>query len=479
MDPKRRNKSNKYCCVPMCTTYYSSNISFHKFPTLNKLLRQKWINALKIGKEVSQHMVVCSKHFRDEDYFLNRRYQCKLQRLKPNAVPSENLPKRMHDREINENLIFQRQQRSENRKKNKEIKSMQQQENEFRDHEGSVETMNIISITHDQDEVDVAEVLTSWGHSNAPTNVKEYADKGVQVNTYEEFNQFDVSDIINTDYKLRILTGIQSLAFLNLLTSTLAQHMKIKSKLNIKKLILLSLMRLKLDVPFTSLSIFFNVSHTTAQTYFQRIITNLAFCLKSVIRFPSQQEIKRSMPICFQNYSNTRIVLDCTELEIEKCKCLKCRIRTYSFYKGRHTVKFLIGVAPSGTITYLSKPYGGRASDKAIFNKENMISKFSPGDGIMVDKGFLIDKECANKGIQLIRPPFLKKKKQLTKAEALRTAEIARARVHVERAIQRIKKFKICRNILPFKLLRNINSIVIVIVALTNLSSPILSVDKF
>jgi hypothetical protein len=68
------------------------------------------------------------------------------------------------------------------------------------------------------------------------------------------------------------------------------------------------------------LSILFNISHTTTQTYFQRIITNLDFTLKSLTRFPRKEEIECNMPFCFQSFCNTRIVLDCTEIKIQKCK---------------------------------------------------------------------------------------------------------------------------------------------------------------
>jgi hypothetical protein len=72
-------------------------------------------------------------------------------------------------------------------------------------------------------------------------------------------------------------------------------------------------------------------------------------------------------------------------------------------------------VAASGLVTYLSKPYGGRASDKAIFNLENLLSKLDPHDAIMVDKGFLIETECAKANVKLKRPPFLRKKNSCQK----------------------------------------------------------------
>lgn len=168
----------------------------------------------------------------------------------------------------------------------------------------------------------------------------------------------------------------------------------------------------------------------------------LSDLLKVFIRLPEKDEVAGNLPKCFKNYSNCIMVLDCT---VQKSRCLKCRLRSYSFYKKDHTIKFLIGVAPSGLITFVSKAYGGRASDKAIFNNENVISKLIPGrDALMVDRGFLIDKECEDNYIRLIRPPFLGRgRSQFTKEEAEITADIARARVHIERKIQRLKLFAI------------------------------------
>lgn len=158
---------------------------------------------------------------------------------------------------------------------------------------------------------------------------------------------------------------------------------------------------------------------------------------------------------------------------------MNCRIRTYSHYKGTHTLKFLVGVTPAGTISFVSSAYGGRATDKAIFLKENILDKCDPYDAIMVDKGFMIENECSEKYIKLIRPPFLRKKEQFSKNDAEQTADIARARVHVERAIQRIKLFNILNGQIEWYCIPHINDILTVICALVNLSPSILSENKF
>lgn len=167
-------------------------------------------------------------------------------------------------------------------------------------------------------------------------------------------------------------------------------------------------MKLKLDVSYVVLSILFRtISLQTCKDIFQETILYLSLILKPAIPWPSKEECLKNMPICFKLFQDTRIIIDCTEMEIQKPKCLCCRIRTYSHYKGKHTVKFLTGISPGGILIFISKAYGGRVSDKAIFEQSDLIKKLIPGqDTIMAEKGFLIDTETSLHNIKLIRSPF-------------------------------------------------------------------------
>lgn len=119
-----------------------------------------------------------------------------------------------------------------------------------------------------------------------------------------------------------------------------------------------------------------------------------------------------------------------------------CRLKLYSQYKSNHTIKFLIGISPAGLITFVSRAYGGRASDGKNFEQSNLVTKIEAGKSIMIDKGFHIDEVCNMYNVKIIRPPFLQKN-QLSEEEAKLNLQIARAKVHIERANQRIKNFKI------------------------------------
>lgn len=67
--------------------------------------------------------------------------------------------------------------------------------------------------------------------------------------------------------------------------------------------------------------------------------------MKSLIIWPSKTTIEKNIPKCFINFLSTRVIVDGTETAVETPKCLACRIRTYSFYKGRHTIKFMVGIS--------------------------------------------------------------------------------------------------------------------------------------
>ncbi|KAF0708357.1 THAP-type domain-containing protein [Aphis craccivora] len=154
-------------------------------------------------------------------------------------------------------------------------------------------------------------------------------------------------------------------------------------------------LKLKQDLSLVVLSILFkNITAESCRLIYIILIPPLAQILGCSIYWTSKEEIIGSMPYCFKKFPNTRVVLDCTEIPIQKPKCLACRIKLYSNYKSTFTLKLLIGVSPGGLITYISQPYGGRTSDKSLFEQSGLIQKMSSSDAIMVDKGFLIDDLC-------------------------------------------------------------------------------------
>ena len=82
----------------------------------------------------------------------------------------------------------------------------------------------------------------------------------------------------------------------------------------------------------------------------------------------------------------------------------------------------------------------------AIVDHSKMLQHFEAGDLILADKGFTIYK-LLPQGLSLNIPPFLRGKSYFTPEEAKMSQKIARARIHVERANERIKNFEILGHI--------------------------------
>ncbi len=102
--------------------------------------------------------------------------------------------------------------------------------------------------------------------------------------------------------------------------------------------------------------------------------------LKPLIKWPEQLELRKTLPLSFRKHFGKCIcVIDCFELFCERSD-LMARAQTYSQYKHHNTIKFLIGISPQGIITYVSKGWGGRVSDKHLTENCGLLNLILPGD---------------------------------------------------------------------------------------------------
>ena len=235
------------------------------------------------------------------------------------------------------------------------------------------------------------------------------------------------------------------------------------------------LVRLKVGIFVQDVSDRFNISVGTFSKYFTSWICLLFEELRILNPFPSRLMIDRTMPNCFKKYKNLRIIIDCTEIFIQRSSSLVNQNLTFSNYKHHNTLKFLIGITPSGVISFISDAWGGRISDRQITIDSGLLSLLEPGDSVMADKGFTIEDLLKNKCCNLNIPPFLKGKSQFSTDQVLETQEIAELRIHVERSIGRVKNFHIFDGVLPLTLAPIASKMFKVCCWLTNLDVPMVS----
>ena len=143
------------------------------------------------------------------------------------------------------------------------------------------------------------------------------------------------------------------------------------------------------------------------------------------------------------------------------------------------TYKGLIGISPSGSVTFISQLFDGSISDREIVSRSGFLepSLLNSQDSVMADGGFVIYDELKELGVVLNIPCFLAGRDQLTAAEVKESQSIASVRIHVERAIQRVKKFRVLRNEIPLSFHGSVNQIWTVCCMLRNFMTPLIQKD--
>ena len=222
------------------------------------------------------------------------------------------------------------------------------------------------------------------------------------------------------------------------------------------------------------LAVRFNVSQATVSRVLLTWVNFLYFMLGALPIWCSRQAVNATMPLCFKNtYPKTRVVLDCTEIRAQTPSSKVLNSETYSFYKSHTTFKSLVGISPCGAVTFVSALYTGCISDKEITRRSGIIDLIDEGDEVMADKGFIIQDLLNTKSASLVIPPFLGPRGKFSKSEVSETHEIARLRIHVERAIRRIKEYHIFDKVLPLSLAGSSTQLWTVCVLLTNFKGPL------
>ena len=240
---------------------------------------------------------------------------------------------------------------------------------------------------------------------------------------------------------------------------------------------LLVLMRLKAGLFVQDLADRFGISTSLVSRICITWINLLYVELKDIFPFPAQELVRKNMPQEFAQYATTRIILDCTELFIQRPSAMLAQSETWSDYKHQNTWKLLVGVTPNGQVSFLSDLWGGRVSDKQITRESGVLELLEPGDNVVVDRGFDISNIVPD-GVSVNMPPFLAGREQMTAAETEETMSIASVRIHVECAIGRIKTYHILDGTLPNTLSPYATQIAVVCGLLTNFLPPLLEPAK-
>ncbi|XP_048022895.1 uncharacterized protein LOC125253136 [Megalobrama amblycephala] len=452
------SSSRSFCCVPQCSNSKQKQpyLSFHDFPS-NALQRKKWVCAIRRDEGPTfvirrASTLVCSQHFTAADDIQG---SC---RLKVGVVPSL----------FQWNHFYVQPQKQSAYERSSARQGVDVRAPKTVDVPTSLE----VSIK----DHDYAAHTPPGALDEALEYIAELETrlKRISLETPTTFSRFCVSD-----HTIRYYTRFPSQEVFqifwesvcpsatNLVYWTKAQRMGQEAsptpsparKVQLIDELFMYCCRVSNGLRERVIADIFSVSMATVSRTIITWANYLYFVLGSVPIWMSREQISSSMPEKFRLFSpNVRVILDCTEIRCESPTSLTLHSEIFSNYKSTTTFKGLLGVAPCGAVTFISRLYTGSISDKEITRKSGILDLLEPGDEVMADKGFIIEDMLTSVGARLIIPPF-KRDRQFSKTDCEKTQTIARLRILVERVIRRVKENHIWDSAVPLSLSGTIDQI--------------------
>lgn len=386
------------CCAFGCSNNSAKkmcrekNISFHLFPHGKPSLMKEWLIKIKRDKfKPTSTTRICSEHFEDDCFrfenFTNRRL------LKSTAIPTkfafnEGLikPKRKRTSYNIENIFECRDENTQPEDVSFEGETSTCSNNSIKQCHRSTQTISLQNIidqlAEQKEEIKSLSILLKEGKFT-PANIKKDSEmKCLTSFTCENF--FHIFNFLSFEDDNSVLSPIDQF--------------------------FLFMVKIRTGISNEFLAILFKVSSSTVSRIFNKITEIIYIKIKKLNIWPNKTQIKEYMPIEFiKMYPDCRVIVDTTELYIQKPLKLSEQQLTFSFYKNANTLKALIGIAPSGAISFISDLWCGSISDKAIFIESGILNLLESGDVVLADRGFTIAKELEKKKLQIDNATLLKK----------------------------------------------------------------------
>ena len=152
------------------------------------------------------------------------------------------------------------------------------------------------------------------------------------------------------------------------------------AKLTKFAMLIMFMLKIRLNLFDEDIGHRFGVHKSTVSRNFHRVLDVMFVNTRGFIKWPDRETLRLTMPSTFRKFfKNCAVIIDCSEVFIERPSDLLARAQVWSNYKHHSTIKFLIGITPQGTISFISDCVGGRMSDKEIVEQSNLIDHLLPG----------------------------------------------------------------------------------------------------
>lgn len=334
----------------------------HDFPRSGPM-RQKWLNLCGI-KELSKNMKICRDHFLESDYivFSHSSGGSSGGRLRPQVVPSQNLPNSRNTRSRMSGTNTPDGFHSED-------SNMSEQTIEELKEVAKNSSMKVV--------LDKRELIQGFqGSKNKrgrPRSTDSFSvdERKWECNDIIPCKEFKVSDakenkLPTITQAIMMLMNSDPFKYMGLspetveIIETLASHACVS-----EVSIIITFRKLKLDEDFSVLDDYFRLSDGESKQLFCETITTIAKYMQTLVKLPSKYDIFEDILVeSRQKLCQTRFFMSHFHLVIEKTADLFTNESTFDGIK--HLLHYLYLVTPDGYISFVSPGYGGRLSPEKI-----------------------------------------------------------------------------------------------------------------
>ncbi|KAA0713910.1 hypothetical protein E1301_Tti009989 [Triplophysa tibetana] len=434
---KRIENGVRYFSFPTWKKHFGTQIS-----ELTKRRRMAWVAAVRRKNitfdSTSGHMFVCSRHFH------KGKPAYEMMETDPDWAPSLHLG----HTEIKQTNPA----RAARRNKREQLK-------ENKPHPADDQMMTQQAEESDQLHTEEGTHNITQEDAGTQTECPLCMHKCVEINSLLDEKRQSGCDLCQMsevffggdDDQVQYYTGLPNLGTFTALLHFLVPLMPDKMKLLIPfQMLLLTFMRLRLDLRGQHLAHHFHVSPTTANSIFEETVVFLYTNLKHSIVWPDRDTLCKIMPSQFVESFGRRVavIIDCFKILTGKPSNLNSNGKMFSRYTLNQTIKYLIGITLKGSVCFISKGWSGYRNDKHITQNSGLLENLLPGDIVLDSRGF--DKKNVGKLCTGVRLPALTNDScQPTFKDIELTSKMAN-HIPVEGAIKNVcQQYKILTGTIP------------------------------
>lgn len=288
---------------------------------------------------------------------------------------------------------------------------VQEEHPEEREQEVTVEESPSSSLSTDEDEDDESMSDSKKGRfsqtSEAPVNfddiLKALKKENQTLRESVEKMALSESSLRNDAEKVKFYTGLPNYFVLETVMWLLAPHMDGMKNVKLSKFqqLLLTLMRLRLDLRNQDLAYRFGVKvGTVTRTVHQLVSIMSSTLVPTAVFWPSRAELRKNLPAALRaSHPDCAVIVDCFTVPFEepvsRGNQQQQQKRAGTTY---NVLKYLIGVAPQGVVTFVSRGVLGNVSDRSLTEGCGLLCKLLPGDVVLASRDLDIADSVAARG---------------------------------------------------------------------------------